>query len=183
MKILSFLILSSLRTSNLIRSNKIHHNLLINHRFLIKSHLSTSSKKIILVDTLKNYLTNEEQTIIEKHLTECDTSQNDWKHNLLIKMLQVHFQKEETFGDLEQDKIELLQSDYQKLKDKRLAVPKHMTTEAINDLSKLWTDDKSRFHMVAFFGIKQLKRFKYLCHKQIKQSFDVKTGILNHELF
>ena len=155
MKLLACLITGSLRSSN--QFNQISHLNKLNqiNRYCTAQTSQIAEdiqkKKIVIVNGFSKILKKDEQLrAIKAILLQCNTSECDWKYKATQKMVKVYSNLDHEFENLDKDKLDLLLNDCDHLKNKKLFAPKVLTDEMLNDLNKLWNDDKHRIH---FLGI------------------------------
>lgn len=105
---------------------------------------------------------------LKKIAFEIDFDVNEWKDEAKEQMIYVFLKRETDFAGLNEDKIDTLIKDYQTLKERKLVAPKLLNNEIVDDLQKVWNDDKSRLCFLAYHGTKQLKRFSQRAEKFLK---------------
>lgn len=130
--------------------------------------------KPVLIDYFRNKHSDAEQEQILQLMLNCDTNETDWYQKLNDRLVdEVYYAKELKFGDLNDEKIAQLKEDYAVLRSKRLVPPKTITDALQEDLLVVWNDEKNRRHFLAYQGIKQLKKFKFACRKQLKSMYKI----------
>lgn len=133
-------------------------------------------RKVVLIDYFRNSHPIEEQEKITSLLLQCDANEEDWHLKLVDKLVEeVYFAKDYEFADLNAEQIEKLRDDYARLRSRRLVPPMIITDAIRSDLLKVLDDDKHRRHFLAYHGIKQLKKFRFACKKQIRFIFQAKS--------
>lgn len=129
-------------------------------------------RKVFLIDYFRNMHSIEDQEKIIEVLRQYDTNEEDWYLKLVDKLVaEVYFARGYQFAGLSDEQIERLRDDYERLRSKRLVPPRIITDEIRSDLLKLLDDDKHRPHFLAYHGIKQMKKFRYNCKRQIRSTF------------
>ena len=150
-----------------------------NHRFPANRFCTASeppikhaNQKGLLTDFFRKWHSDAEQEKILELILNCDRNETDWYPKLNDQLVKEVYQEQEyEFAGLNAEQIERLQEDYKILQSKRLVPPKIITDIILKDLIKVWDDEAHRRHFLAYQGIKQLKRFKFACKKQIKSMF------------
>ena len=90
---------------------------------------------------------------------------------------EVYFGRDYEFTGLNVKQIEQLRADYARLRSKKLAPPMAINDTIRKDLLTIWDNETHRLHFLAFQGIKELKKFKQACKKQLKsEGFEIAKG-------